>query len=106
MLALVLCVCVQKTAAGILLPKGPPKSNSDAHFGEVRGKWRACCHGTTAWQLDSSLAFGDIAQSLGPSRLSSVQPPSRCRAARSSSSSSSRRRRSSFHGAIDVGGVQ
>eukprot|EP00878_Enallax_costatus_P002010 GHUV01002174.1.p2 GENE.GHUV01002174.1~~GHUV01002174.1.p2 ORF type:complete len:135 (+),score=30.95 GHUV01002174.1:123-527(+) len=24
-----------KTAAGILLPKGPPKSNSDAHFGEV-----------------------------------------------------------------------
>jgi hypothetical protein len=26
----------QKTAAGILLPKGPPKSNSDAHFGEVR----------------------------------------------------------------------
>eukprot|EP00775_Hariotina_reticulata_P002287 gene2287-2597_t len=25
----------KKTAAGILLPKGPPKSNSDAHFGEV-----------------------------------------------------------------------
>lgn len=24
-----------KTAAGILLPKGPPKANSDAHFGEV-----------------------------------------------------------------------
>jgi hypothetical protein len=28
---------LQKTAAGILLPKGPPKSNSDAHFGEVSG---------------------------------------------------------------------
>lgn len=27
--------CLQRTAAGILLPKGPPKSNSDAHFGEV-----------------------------------------------------------------------
>jgi hypothetical protein len=26
---------LQKTAAGILLPKGPPKANSDAHFGEV-----------------------------------------------------------------------
>ncbi len=26
----------QKTAGGILLPKGPPKANSDAHFGEVR----------------------------------------------------------------------
>jgi hypothetical protein len=25
----------QKTAGGILLPKGPPKANSDAHFGEV-----------------------------------------------------------------------
>lgn len=24
-----------RTAGGILLPKGPPKSNSDAHFGEV-----------------------------------------------------------------------
>jgi chaperonin GroES len=24
-----------KTAAGILLPKGPPKQGSDAHFGEV-----------------------------------------------------------------------
>ena len=25
----------KKTAAGILLPKGPPKPNSDAHFGTV-----------------------------------------------------------------------
>ncbi len=25
----------QKTAGGILLPKGPPKANSDAHFGTV-----------------------------------------------------------------------
>lgn len=24
-----------KTAGGILLPKGPPKANSDAHFGTV-----------------------------------------------------------------------
>lgn len=26
---------LQKTAGGILLPKGPPKANSDAHFGTV-----------------------------------------------------------------------
>ncbi|KAF5830926.1 chaperonin 11 [Dunaliella salina] len=25
----------QRTAGGILLPKGPPKANSDAHYGEV-----------------------------------------------------------------------
>uniref|UniRef100_A0A7S0RG12 10 kDa chaperonin n=1 Tax=Chlamydomonas leiostraca TaxID=1034604 RepID=A0A7S0RG12_9CHLO len=25
----------QRTAGGILLPKGPPKANSDAHIGEV-----------------------------------------------------------------------
>lgn len=27
---------LQKTAGGILLPSGPPKTNSDAHVGEVR----------------------------------------------------------------------
>jgi hypothetical protein len=27
---------MQKTAGGILLPKAPPKTNSDAHFGQVR----------------------------------------------------------------------
>mmetsp|Transcript_8420 Transcript_8420/g.22483 ORF Transcript_8420/g.22483 Transcript_8420/m.22483 type:complete len:132 (-) Transcript_8420:377-772(-) len=25
----------ERTAGGILLPKGPPKANSDAHYGEV-----------------------------------------------------------------------
>ena len=34
---------VQKTAGGILLPKGPPKANSDAHFGTVR--WSATRQG-------------------------------------------------------------
>ena len=28
-------ISLQKTAGGILLPKGPPKANSDAHFGTV-----------------------------------------------------------------------
>jgi len=36
-MCLMLCLHTQKTAAGILLPKGPPKANSDAHFGEVGG---------------------------------------------------------------------
>lgn len=31
------CLCAQKTPGGILLPKGPPKANSDAHIGEVGG---------------------------------------------------------------------
>jgi len=31
---------LQRTAGGILLPKGPPKANSDAHYGEVRAvRW-------------------------------------------------------------------
>lgn len=39
----------QKTAGGILLPKGPPKANSDAHIGEVRRLCkRMSCH-STAW---------------------------------------------------------
>ncbi|MEW5318235.1 MAG: hypothetical protein WDW38_009473 [Sanguina aurantia] len=29
------CEEEKKTAGGILLPKGPPKANSDAHIGEV-----------------------------------------------------------------------
>lgn len=37
----------QRTFGGILLPKGPPKANSDAHYGEV-GARAGLVHGCTS----------------------------------------------------------